>query len=61
MSLPLSSGCCIQLEQDGEGEDKLWWVFSKRGVFVVRSFYSVLACNDGLGFPWSSVWQLRLL
>jgi hypothetical protein len=29
-----------------EGEDKLWWVFSKRGLFVVKSFYSVMGYYD---------------
>jgi hypothetical protein len=38
-----------------EDEDKFWWVPSKRGFFVVRSFYSVLVCNDGYRFPWKSV------
>jgi hypothetical protein len=43
-----------------EGEDKLWWVPSKRGLFVVRSFYSVLVCNDGFHFPWKSVWRTKV-
>jgi hypothetical protein len=44
-----------------EGEDKLWQVPSKRSVFVVRSFYSVLACNDELHFPWKSVRWTKVL
>jgi len=43
-----------------EGENKFWWVPSKRGVFVVRSFYNVLARNDGLRFPWKSVWWTKV-
>jgi hypothetical protein len=39
-----------------EGKDKLWWVPSKRGLFNVRSFYSVLVSNDGFLFSWKSVW-----
>ena len=34
-----------------EGKDKPWWVASKRWLFDVRSFYSVLVCNDGFLFP----------
>jgi hypothetical protein len=40
-----------------EGEDKLCWVSSKRGLFAIRSFYSVLVRNDGSLFLWKSVWQ----
>ena len=28
-----------------EGEDKLWWNPSKRGLFNVKSFYSVMDCQ----------------
>jgi len=35
-----------------EGEDKLWWAPSNRGLFDVRSFYSILVCNAGIIFPW---------
>jgi hypothetical protein len=49
MFLPRSSECCR------EGEDKLWWVPSKRGLFAVRSFYNVLDHHDGSQFPWKSV------
>jgi hypothetical protein len=34
-----------------EDEGKLWWVPFKRGLFDVRSFYSVLGCNVGFLFP----------
>jgi hypothetical protein len=30
-----------------EGEDKLWWVPFKRGLFGVNSFYKVIGCHDG--------------
>jgi hypothetical protein len=43
-----------------EGEDNLWSVPSKRGLFSVRSFYSVLACYHGLRFPWKSVWWTKV-
>jgi len=43
-----------------KGEDKLWWIPSKRGLFAVRSFYNVLIRNDGLHFPWKSVWQTKV-
>jgi hypothetical protein len=43
-----------------EGEDKFWWVPSKRGFFIFRSFYSVLVHNDGFCFPWKSVWWIKV-
>jgi hypothetical protein len=38
-----------------EGEDKLWWVPSKRGLFGVKSFYSVMGCHVGFQFSLESV------
>jgi hypothetical protein len=32
---------------------------SKRGLFIVKSFYSVLVCNDGFCFPWNNVWLTK--
>jgi len=32
-------------------EDKLWWTPSKKGLFVVSSFYNVLISNGGIPFP----------
>jgi hypothetical protein len=43
-----------------EGEDKLWWVSSKRGLFGVKSFYMVMGCHDDFCFPWRSVWQTKV-
>jgi hypothetical protein len=43
-----------------EGEDKLWWVASKRGLFCVKSFYSVKSCNDSFRFPLKSVWRTKV-
>lgn len=43
-----------------KGEDKLWWVPSKKSLFVFRSFYSVLARNDGFHFLWKSVWRTKV-
>ena len=36
------------------------WVPSKRGSFVVRSFYSVLICIDGPRFPLKSAWRTKV-
>jgi hypothetical protein len=33
-----------------EGEDRLWWISSKRRLFDVKSFYSVISCHDGFHF-----------
>jgi hypothetical protein len=43
-----------------EGDNKHWWVPSKRGLFPVRSLYSVLVCNEGLRFPWKCVWWTKV-
>lgn len=40
-----------------EGEGKIWWAPSKKCLFVVSSFYSVLICNDYIHFPWKSIWK----
>lgn len=37
-------------------EDKMWWVFSKKGLFKVKSFFYPLACSRGSCFLWKSVW-----
>jgi hypothetical protein len=42
-----------------EGVDRLWWIPSCKGKFDVRSFYSVLACNDVQPFPWKSIWRTK--
>jgi hypothetical protein len=42
-------------------EDKMWWVPSKKGLFVFKSFYNVMGCNDGFHFPWKSVWRTKII
>jgi len=39
-------------------EDKLWWVSFKKGLFKVKSFYS-LACTRSSHFRWRSVWRTQ--
>jgi len=36
----------------------LWWVPSKKGVFKVKSYYS-LTSTGGRRFPWKSVWRTQ--
>jgi hypothetical protein len=48
-------------ESKREGEGKLWWVPSKRGLFGIKSFYNVMTCNDGFCFPWKIVWRTNAL
>jgi hypothetical protein len=43
-----------------EGEDKLWWIPFKNGLFVVNSFHKVLVCHGGILFPWKSIWQTKI-
>jgi hypothetical protein len=38
-----------------EGENKLWWALSNKGMFDVSSFYSVIAYNDDILFSWKSI------
>jgi hypothetical protein len=40
-----------------EGEDKICWVLSKRQLFDIRSFYSVLVRKNGSPFPRKSIWH----
>jgi hypothetical protein len=47
--------CWIQLKRRG-GEDKLWWIPSKRGLFKVKVLYHSLGCNVAMSFPWKIVW-----
>jgi hypothetical protein len=39
---------------------KLWWSPSKKGLFDVSSYYSVLAGNDVTHFPWKSIWKTKV-
>jgi hypothetical protein len=43
-----------------EGEDKLWWTSSKKGLFVISSFNNVLVCNDAIHFFWKSIWRTNV-
>jgi hypothetical protein len=42
-------------------EDRLVWSISKRGHFEVKSFYKVLASQEGSSFPWKSILCVRAL
>jgi hypothetical protein len=39
--------------------DRLWWVSSKKGLFKVKFFFSLLACFEGRCFPLKSVWRTQ--
>jgi hypothetical protein len=43
-----------------EGEGRLWWVPSKRGLFGVKSFYNIMGCHDGFYFSSRSVWRTKV-
>ena len=43
----------------GVGVDKLWWVPSHKGLFVVKSFYRVLSPTGVSSFPWKSIWRSK--
>jgi hypothetical protein len=46
-------------ESRGEGEDKLWWVPSRKGLFEVKTYYRVLSTCGSDPFPWKSVWKSK--
>jgi hypothetical protein len=39
--------------------DRLWWISSKRGHFMVKLLFASLACTEGRRFPWKSVWHTQ--
>ncbi|KAF5442537.1 hypothetical protein F2P56_035184 [Juglans regia] len=43
----------------GEGEDKLYWRPSKKGVFTACSFYHSLHVHNSVSFPWKSIWNTK--
>ena len=43
----------------GEGEDRMWWIPSRKGKLEVRSFYRILASKDFIPFPWKSIWRTK--
>jgi len=43
------------------GEDKLWWVPSKKGLFKVKTFFHSLTRTIGTRFPWKCVWRTQAL
>jgi hypothetical protein len=42
-----------------EGEDRMWWIPSRKGKFEVSSFYRILASKDSIPFPWKSIWRTK--
>jgi len=44
-----------------DGVDKLWWSSSKKELFGVSSYYSVLVGNNVSFFPWKSIWKTKVL
>jgi hypothetical protein len=50
---------CLYSYKLREGEDKLWWVPSRKGVFEVRSFYRVLSSLGSPPFPWKGIWRTK--
>jgi hypothetical protein len=43
----------------GVGNDKLWWLPSRKGKFEVKSFYRVLSPSGSSSFPWKSIWRFE--
>ena len=51
--------CLYSCKMRENGEDKLWWVPSRKGIFEVKSFYRVLSAPGPLSFPWKSIWKSK--
>jgi hypothetical protein len=51
--------CLYDCKLRGEGNDKLWWVPSRKGRFEVKSFYRMLSPRGLASFPWKSVWKSK--
>jgi hypothetical protein len=41
------------------GEDKIWWVPSKKRPIQGQVFFHSLTCLIGTHFPWKCVWQTQ--
>jgi hypothetical protein len=55
--LALFYRCLYACKLGGDGQDKLWWVPSRKEIFEVKSFYRALTPYGSLSFPWKSVWR----
>jgi hypothetical protein len=60
MVLSFYAQLCSHPIQHG-AEDKLVWSLSKKGQFEVKSFYKVLASQEGSSFLWKSIWCVKAL
>jgi hypothetical protein len=51
--------CLYSRKLRGVGEDKLWWIPSRKGTFEVRSFYRALSTQGPSSFPWKGIWRTK--
>ena len=51
--------CLYSCKLREDGEDKLWWVPSRKGGFEVKSFYRALSAHGPISFPWKSIWRSK--
>jgi hypothetical protein len=51
--------CLYSRKLRGVGEDKLWRIHSKKGIFEVRSFYRALSIQGTSTFPWKGIWRTK--
>jgi hypothetical protein len=51
--------CLYSCKLREDGEDKLWWIPMRKGIFEVKSFYRVLSTPRPRSFPWKSIWRSK--
>jgi hypothetical protein len=51
--------CLYSCKLREDGEDKLWWVPSRKGGFEVKSFYRALSAHELISFSWKSIWRSK--
>jgi hypothetical protein len=53
--------CLHACKMRGVGDNKLWWLPSRKGIFEVKSFYQAISSSRSSLFPWKSIGDLMYL
>jgi hypothetical protein len=57
--LALFYRCLYACKMRGVGDDKLWWLPLRKGIFEVKSFYRAISSFGSSSFPWKSIWRSK--